>query len=140
MRGADADLIAGGLLVDFKASKDRSVIPSVGIYQLVGYALADLNDWYGIGEVGIHALRWRSRWTMSLDELLSRLSGRSRPVAEWRELFTSALSLTDGELSKIRRWQRPIRGRRGETSRLRHAQDGPRIIALDDGPESPNAA
>jgi hypothetical protein len=38
MRGADADLIAGGLLVDFKASKHRSVIRSVSIYQLVGYA------------------------------------------------------------------------------------------------------
>ena len=33
--GADADVIAAGLLVDFKASKDRSVIRSNDKYQLV---------------------------------------------------------------------------------------------------------
>ena len=139
MRGADADLIAGGLLVDFKASKDRSVIPSVGIYQLVGYALADFNDWYAISEVGIHALRWRSRWTISLDELMIRLSGTSRTLTVWRERFASALSLSDTELNKIRRWERPIRPR-GEAARLPHAEGGTRIIALDGGSESPGAA
>lgn len=49
---ADADVIADGLLIGLKASRDRSVIGSTDIYQRIGYALADLYDWYGIQSVG----------------------------------------------------------------------------------------
>ena len=87
--GADADMIGDGLLIDFKASKDRSVIRSVELYQLVGYALADLHDWYEIRSVGIQALRWSTRWTVALDGLLRQLSATTRPLADWRERFAS---------------------------------------------------
>jgi hypothetical protein len=87
--GADADLIADRLLVDFKSSKDRSVIRSVDVFQLVGYTLADLHDWYEIRAIGIQALRWRTRWTMPVDDLLKRLSGTTRTLDDWRQRFAS---------------------------------------------------
>jgi hypothetical protein len=111
--GADADVIADGLLIDFKASRARSVIGATDVYQLVGYALADLDDWYRIRSVGIHALRWRTRWTISLEVLLRRLSGVDRPVPDWRERFSGALPTADAQLSMLRRQGPPSRGRRG---------------------------
>jgi DNA-binding transcriptional ArsR family regulator len=117
--GADADVIADGVLIDFKASRARSVIGAPDVYQLVGYALADLYDWYGIASVGIHALRWRKRWTMSLEDLLYRLSGVERPVPEWRERFSETLPTDDAQLSMLRRRGPPSRGRRGGGHEMR---------------------
>jgi DNA-binding transcriptional ArsR family regulator len=117
--GADADVIADGLLIDFKASRDRSVIRSMDVYQLVGYALADLYDWYAIHSVGIHALRWRSRWTISLDDLLHRLSGAHRPVPEWRRRFSSVLEPDDAVLAILRHHGPPMIGQRGGGRQMR---------------------
>src|SRR3954465_10550742 len=80
--GADGDLIADGRLVDFKATKDRSIIGSVDLYQLVGYALADSVDEYGIKAVGISALRWRTSVEWPVEELLERLSGETRSLVD----------------------------------------------------------
>jgi DNA-binding transcriptional ArsR family regulator len=133
--GADADVIADGVLIDFKASRARSVIGAPDVYQLVGYALADLYDWYGIGSVGIHALRWRTRWTMSLEDLLFRLSGVERPVPEWRERFSETLPTDDAQLSMLRRRGPPSRGRRGggREMRLFPRRDDGAILADVDG-------
>jgi hypothetical protein len=117
--GADADVIAGGVLIDFKASRARSVIGAADVYQLVGYALADLDDWYGVRSVGIHALRWQTRWTISLEVLLRRLSGVDRPVPEWRERFSATLRTDDAQLSRLRRQGPPSRARRGGGHEMR---------------------
>ena len=101
--GADAEVIANGVLIDFKASIAGSVIGTSDVYQLVGYALADLDNWYGIRSVGIHALRWRTRWTISLGDLLRRLSGVDRPVLEWRERFSATLRTDDAQDLRVRR-------------------------------------
>lgn len=103
--GADADLIADGLLLDFKSTKDRSVIRSIDIYQLLGYTLADLQDWYGIHSVGIQALRWRTRWTIPVPELLRCLSGTTRSIEEWRECFASIFP--EGARARAMRLERP---------------------------------
>jgi hypothetical protein len=58
--GADADVIADGILIDFKTGKGRSLVSAKEIYQLIGYALLDIDDRYKITGVGIHALRWRT--------------------------------------------------------------------------------
>ncbi len=112
--GADADLIADELLIDFKSTKDRSVIGSRDIYQLLGYTLADLHDWYGIRRVGIQALRWRTRWTMPVDELLQRLSGTAQSLAAWRQRFASvfpegARTMAMRELPPQHRFTRTVR-------------------------------
>lgn len=82
--GADADLIAGELLLDFKASSSTRIVGRNELWQLAGYALADLDDEYGVRSVGISALRWRRRWTVGLDELLERLAGRQVGVDDLR--------------------------------------------------------
>lgn len=71
--GADADLIAGYRLVDWKASAATQVVGRHELWQLVGYALADSTDRYEIREVGIAALRWRSEVNWPLDALLEEL-------------------------------------------------------------------
>lgn len=91
--GADADLISDGLLIDFKSTRDRSVIGLKDVYQVLGYALADTPDAYNVHSVGIHALRWRKRWTADLEGLLRELSGTCLPVTDWRERFAAIFPL-----------------------------------------------
>lgn len=87
--GADADLIAGDLLLDFKASSSTRIVGRDSLWQLAGYALADLDDQYRVRSVGISALRWRRRWTIGLDELLERLAGRRVRVDDLRSDLAS---------------------------------------------------
>ena len=89
--GADADVIADGVLIDFKSAKGRSLVGAKEIYQLIGYALLDSDDQYKITGAGIHALRWRTRWTVALGDLLARLSGVQRNLDDWRVMFAKAL-------------------------------------------------
>ena len=85
--GADADLIAGGLLLDLKAAATTRIVRGEGLWQLAGYALADTHDSFTLRDVGISALRWRSRWVITLDELLSRLAGQSVGTSDLRHEF-----------------------------------------------------
>ena len=64
--GADADIIADGLLLDVKATSMPGIVTRSEIWQLLGYALADTDDAYRITEVGVSALRWRPRWVYQL--------------------------------------------------------------------------
>jgi hypothetical protein len=83
-------VIAGDLLVDFKATSTTSIVSRADLWQLAGYALADADDQYGIRRVGIAALRWRRRWTIDLDELLERLAGQRLIRGEARAGFAEA--------------------------------------------------
>lgn len=98
----DADVIADGVLIDFKAGKERSLVRAKEIYQLVGYALLDTDDRYKITGVGIHALRWRTRWTVALDDLLLGLSGVQRNLGDWRAMFAGALRVDEQRLTAMR--------------------------------------
>lgn len=90
--GADADVIAGDLLLDFKAAAQPRILRGDGLWQLVGYALADTDDTYGVRSVGISALRWRQRWAIDLEELVSRLAGQTVAVGVLRHEFADLLS------------------------------------------------
>lgn len=72
--GADADLIVRKRLIDWKSTSPRRVVTRERLWQLIGYALADTRDQYGLQEVGINALRWRSSIHWSLEGLLTRLA------------------------------------------------------------------
>ena len=74
--GADADIIADGLLLDFKATSTAGIVTRDELWQLVGYALADTDDEHRIQDVGVSALRWRRRWICGLEDLLERWAGR----------------------------------------------------------------
>jgi hypothetical protein len=112
--GADADVIAGDLLVDFKATSTISIVSRAELWQLAGYALADADDQYGIRRVGIAALRWRRRWTIDLDELLERLAGRRLTRGEARAEFAEATRPVAGR-RRLRR-RSPRGGRGGDAS------------------------
>ncbi|MFJ4681695.1 hypothetical protein [Kitasatospora sp. NPDC088783] len=81
--GADADLIVGPLLVDFKALKDPVRLPAAAAYQLAGYALLDYEDRYGLERVGIYLTRSGQLITWELGEYLDLL-GAQTPVPALR--------------------------------------------------------
>jgi hypothetical protein len=95
---ADADLIAGGLLVDIKT--DLGELTKTGrvfrleldtIYQLAGYALLDFDDEFGIDTVGLYAARYGNLVTWPLDEYLAVLAGRPVSLPEERAAFREML-------------------------------------------------
>ena len=76
--GADADLIAGDTLVDWKSTSQRPV-GREQLWQLLGYVLADAGDEYGIKRVAVGAVRWRRQISWSVDELCVGLGGDALP-------------------------------------------------------------
>ena len=104
--GADADIIYGGRLIDFKSSAQATVIGRRDAWQLVGYLLADTPDRYRIREAGFAALRRRRAALWGAQELLDELSGRPAPrVADLRAEFDDLLELGargDDDLSQLR--------------------------------------
>jgi len=90
--GADADLIAGTTLLDFKSTATTSIVGNVDLWQVVGYALADVDDHYGITDVGFSALRWRRRITWPLGSLLQTLAGQPLPPAVARSELRAILA------------------------------------------------
>ncbi|WP_433531029.1 hypothetical protein ACQPYA_02565 [Micromonospora sp. CA-263727] len=97
---ADADLIAGGMLVDFKAGQggkpraDGTRAASLGrtdLDQLLGYALMDYSDQYGIDTVGLFAVRFGYLSAWPLAELIERMAGRQIDLADLRSRFAYVL-------------------------------------------------
>lgn len=72
--GADADLIAGRRLIDWKATSQPGIVGRGELWQLAGYALADTPDHFEIREVGISALRWRSEISWEFADFLEALA------------------------------------------------------------------
>jgi hypothetical protein len=89
--GADADLIYGGTLLEWKSNTPRNIVGRTELWQMVGYALADNADEYGIETVELSALRWGTSYTWSLAELLASLAERPVSVEELRESFAEAV-------------------------------------------------
>lgn len=81
---ADADLIAGRLLVDLKTRlgpKDKETgrrsdrLRTVDLYQLVAYVLFDRHDRFAVDSVGIYSARYAALTTWPLQQLLDDLAG-----------------------------------------------------------------
>lgn len=85
--GADADLIYGDTLLDWKSNTPTNIVGREELWQLIGYALADTDDAYGIRRVEICALRWRSAVSWHLRELFADLA--SEPPDELADLRMS---------------------------------------------------
>jgi hypothetical protein len=82
---ADADLIAGGMLIDFKAGQggkpraDGTRAASLGrtdIDQLLGYTLMDYSNSYGLHTVGVYAVRFGYLAAWPLAELGQRMGAK----------------------------------------------------------------
>lgn len=97
---ADADLIAGGMLVDFKAGQggkpraDGTRAASLArsdLDQLLGYALMDYSNTYGLHTVGVYAVRFGYLGAWTLAELGGRMAGRPIDLALQRAQFADVL-------------------------------------------------
>ena len=97
---ADADLIAGGMLIDFKAGQggkpraDGTRAASLGrtdIDQLLGYTLMDYSNSYGLHTIGVYAVRfgYLGKWTIA--ELGQRMAGRPVDLTDLRAQFAQVL-------------------------------------------------
>ena len=90
--GADADLILGKCLMDFKTTIDPRVQNRI-LYQLLGYALLDYSNKYELDEVGLYFIRQATTVRWPLAELLDSLyTDVTRPrLADLRERFRALL-------------------------------------------------
>jgi hypothetical protein len=97
---ADADLIAGGMLVDFKAGQggkpraDGTRAASLGrtdIDQLLGYVLMDYSDSYRLHTIGIYAVRFGYLAAWPLAELGQRMGAASVDLPKLRAEFAQVL-------------------------------------------------
>lgn len=89
--GADADVVADGLLIDVKATVDPRRAKPQDLLQLLGYALLDFDDEYDIDAVGIFLARSGRLISWPLAEVLTLLGGAGATVGELREALRSAL-------------------------------------------------
>ncbi|WFE26177.1 hypothetical protein O7623_22905 [Solwaraspora sp. WMMD791] len=96
----DADLIAGGMLVDFKAGQGgkpradgtrAASLARTDLDQLLGYALLDYSDRYGLHTVGVYAVRFGYLAAWPLAELGQRMAGRPVDLAALRAEFAGVL-------------------------------------------------
>jgi hypothetical protein len=109
LRGADADLITdAGLLIDLKSTSTRKTCTTLDIWQLCGYVLADTNDDYSIRSVGLSTLRWRTRCSWTLDELLPILADEPVTVQRLRREFAAVLAGLRTPRERARTSRQPI--------------------------------
>lgn len=99
---ADADLIAGGTLVDVKASQGSApradgtraaALARTDLDQFLGYALMDYSDTYALHTVAIYAARFGHYAAWPLDQFCTQLAGRQVQLAELRRDFAHVLQV-----------------------------------------------
>jgi len=97
---ADADLIAGGMLIDFKAGQgskpraDGTRAASLGradLDQLLGYALMDYSDTFALHTVGLYAVRFGYLAAWPLPELDQLMGGQGTGMCDLRAQFAQVL-------------------------------------------------
>lgn len=88
---ADADLIADGLLLDFKSTRTVSAFPQSTVLQLLGYVLLDYSDRYRIDAVGVYLTRAAALISWPVEQYLALLGARRRDLIELRALFAELL-------------------------------------------------
>lgn len=89
--GADADVIATGLLLDVKADSEAyDIVERQTAHQLAGYVLLDNKDQFKITRVGWYAARIGSLATWEVEDFFQLLGAR-RAVQELRALLIETL-------------------------------------------------
>lgn len=82
--GADADIIAGDSLIDFKSTIKARPVGGQDLYQLLGYACLDYTDEYRIRSVGLSVLRRDALREWDLEELTEAASGGKTSLPKLR--------------------------------------------------------
>lgn len=99
LMNADADLVAGGLLLEVKttlgAKRKNGSRPAAldgqTVLQLLGYTLLDFSDAYSITDLGVYAARYTHLATWNLQEFLDELADRSVDLIAERAKFHALL-------------------------------------------------
>lgn len=99
LMNADADLIAAGLLLDLKTSKNLT-LGVKDVLQVIGYALLDFDDEFSIDAVGIFAARYAYLTTWDLASLLCELADRPVSLADTRGEFRELLAAHQRPVSR----------------------------------------
>ena len=77
--GADADIIVGKCLMEFKTTIKASIQKVRGLYQMIGYLLLDYDDEFGIENVGFYMSRQGQTIEWPVADLFGRLMGQKPP-------------------------------------------------------------
>jgi hypothetical protein len=88
---ADADLVAAGLLLDLKTSAKKPSLVVTDLFQVIGYALLDFDNEFGIKTVGIFSARYAYLATWDLGALLDELAGHQVSLQATRHEFRDLL-------------------------------------------------
>lgn len=92
---ADADLIAGGMLLDIKTRLGpknprtgvrSDSLPLTDVHQILGYTFFDRSDRFHIDTIGIYSARYGSLVTWKLAEVLDGLAGEPVDLARERAI------------------------------------------------------
>jgi hypothetical protein len=99
--GADADVIAAGLLLEWKVNmgerrngRRRCSLSLATIHQLLGYLLLDYEDAYRVEALGVYAARYGYLATWPVAELLGELAGGPVDPGQLRGEFHSIARVT----------------------------------------------
>ncbi len=103
LMNADADLVAGGLLVEVKTSLGdkradgtrRAAIDRPTLQQLLGYVLLDFTNQFRITEIALYAARYGYLAVWDLQDLLNKLAGKRVYLPAERAAFSALLCGTD---------------------------------------------
>ena len=91
--GADADWIIADTLWDLKTTTRPRYRLEESLLQLVGYALSDTPDTYGITTLGLYFPRFGQTLTWDVAPLLRRLGRQARSLEAWREEWADLFEL-----------------------------------------------
>lgn len=87
----DADVITAGLLLDLKTTSARFSLPVTDMFQIIGYALLDTDDEFGISQVGLFSARYAHLATWEISPLLNGLAGQEVSFPTLRRGFRDLL-------------------------------------------------
>lgn len=87
----DADLIAGGLLIELKTVSKKPSLGVTDLWQMLGYVLMDYTDEFAITDVALFAARYGYLAQWNLSTLLPQLAGQPVTAAGLRADFRALL-------------------------------------------------
>jgi hypothetical protein len=88
--GADADLVAAGLLLEIKTTAKKPSLGVIDLFQVISYAL-DFDDEYSIDAIGLFSTRYAYLSTWPLGTLLSELAHQTVALQGIRREFREML-------------------------------------------------
>lgn len=87
----DADLVAGGLLVELKTTAKKPSLAVTDLWQILGYVLMDYADEFAITDVALFSARYGYLAQWNIGVLLPQLAARPVTVTELRAEFRTLL-------------------------------------------------